>query len=157
MGVPSLNDLAVDGTLNTTNQPTNQPSLREALLMFCFIKAIKKKLQISWTAFPLQQRYIESWAMVMSASSRLDEWLVIKRGFHKFTWARMIFKPGFYILNRPFRFSILWDIYLTAPGRCPLAIDEVKSQGAPQRTARTLTGCTLHSCRARLINRCIVR
>ena len=23
MGVPSLNDLAVDGTLNTTNQPTN--------------------------------------------------------------------------------------------------------------------------------------
>ena len=22
MGVPSLNDLAVDGTLNTTNQPT---------------------------------------------------------------------------------------------------------------------------------------
>ena len=25
MGVPSLNDLAVDGTLNTTNQPTNQP------------------------------------------------------------------------------------------------------------------------------------
>ena len=24
MGVPSLNDLAVDGTLNTTNQPTNK-------------------------------------------------------------------------------------------------------------------------------------
>ena len=23
-GAPSLNDLAVDGTLNTTNQPTNQ-------------------------------------------------------------------------------------------------------------------------------------
>ena len=23
MGVPSLNDLAVDGTLNTTNQPTH--------------------------------------------------------------------------------------------------------------------------------------
>ena len=23
MGVPSLNDLAVDGTLNTTNQPTS--------------------------------------------------------------------------------------------------------------------------------------
>ena len=23
MGVPSLNDLAVDGTLNATNQPTN--------------------------------------------------------------------------------------------------------------------------------------
>ena len=27
MGVPSLNDLAVDGTLNTTNQPTNQLTL----------------------------------------------------------------------------------------------------------------------------------
>ena len=26
MGVPSLNDLAVDGTLNTTNKPTNNPS-----------------------------------------------------------------------------------------------------------------------------------
>ena len=25
MGVPSLNDFAVDVTLNTTNQPTNQP------------------------------------------------------------------------------------------------------------------------------------
>ena len=24
MGVPSLNDLAVDGTLNITNQPTNR-------------------------------------------------------------------------------------------------------------------------------------
>ena len=30
MGVPSLNDLAVDGTLNTTNQPT-----KSALSLTC--------------------------------------------------------------------------------------------------------------------------
>ena len=37
MGVPSLNDLAVDGTLNTTNQPTNQSDLIRILRagVFC--------------------------------------------------------------------------------------------------------------------------
>ena len=49
--------------------------------MFCFIKPIKEKLHISWTAFPLKQPYIESWAMVESGSSWLDEWLVIKGAF----------------------------------------------------------------------------
>ena len=49
--------------------------------MFCFIKPIKEKLHISWTAFPLEQRYIELWAMVESSSSWLDEWLVIKGAF----------------------------------------------------------------------------
>ena len=47
--------------------------------------------------------------------------------------------------------------YLTAGGRFPLEIGEVKSQGASQRTTRTLTGFIHHSCGARLINRCIVR
>ena len=49
--------------------------------MFCFIKPIKEKLHISWTAFPLEQRYIELWAMVELSSSWLDEWLVIKGAF----------------------------------------------------------------------------
>ena len=30
MGVPSLNDLAVDGTLNTINQPTNVTTITAA-------------------------------------------------------------------------------------------------------------------------------
>ena len=49
--------------------------------MFCFIKPIKEKLHISWTTFPLKQRYIELLAMVESDSSWLDEWLVIKGAF----------------------------------------------------------------------------
>ena len=60
----------------------------------------------------------------------------------------------------PFRFSFIWSIccnYLTAGGRFSLEIGEVKSQGAPQRTTRTLTELTLHSCGARLTNWCIVR
>ena len=67
---------------------------------------------------------------------------------------------GFYISNRPLWFSIPMKnivTYLMAPGRCPLEIDEVKSQGAPQRTTGALTECTHQSCRARLINKCIVQ
>ena len=36
MGVPSLNDLDVDGTLNTTNQPTNQVVLVSSLSLKSF-------------------------------------------------------------------------------------------------------------------------
>ena len=87
-----------------------------------------------------------------------------KRGFPNFIWARMIFKPGcllwiLHIERAPFDFHFWMEYivtYLTAPGRCPVEIDQVKSQGAPQRTARALTGCTHHFCRAPLINKCIV-
>ena len=46
----------------------------------------------------------------------------------------------------PIRSSFIW---ITAGGRFPLEIGEVKSQGAPQRTTRTLTGFTHHSCGTR--------
>ena len=42
-------------------------------------------------------------------------------------------------------------------GICLSVIREVKSQGVPRQTTRTLTGFTHHYCGARLINRCIVR
>ena len=38
MGVPSLNDLAVDGTLNTTNQPTKLHQCLHALILADFQK-----------------------------------------------------------------------------------------------------------------------
>ena len=130
--------------------------------MFCFIKPIKEKLQISWTAFPLKQRYTESWAMEESASSWLNKWLVIKGVFTNSHGPARCSNPAawrrFYISNRSFSIFIHMEYivtYLTAAGRVPL-IDEVKAQGAPQQTTRTLAGCTHHSYGARLINRCIV-
>ena len=80
--------------------------------------------------------------MVKSASSWLDEWLVIKRAFTNSHGparsSNLSACRGFYISNRPLWFSIPMKnivTYLMAPGRCPLEIEEVKSQGAPQRTA----------------------
>ena len=49
----------------------------------------------------------------------------------------------FYISNRLLSIFIHMEYivtYLTAAGRFRLEIDEVKAQGAPQQTARTLTG-----------------
>ena len=44
MGVPSLYDLAVDGTLNTTNQPTNIGSFQPKNVYI----AINAKNDVSW-------------------------------------------------------------------------------------------------------------
>ena len=39
MGVPSLNDLAVDGTLNTTNHPIDTCSILSHLDRQCFVSS----------------------------------------------------------------------------------------------------------------------
>ena len=46
MGVPSLNDLAVDGTLNTTNQPTIKNSIYERFINHYLLCEIRARLII---------------------------------------------------------------------------------------------------------------